>query len=127
ATRAPAAERQFLTVATTHCGITGAHAPDCARFGSRRVCALVCWGSDMHFGRRVSQIFVMQISRTWKQAALAVLLALALIGFAGARSASAAPTVDCPNGGQGPNMTIVITITRPVSTSTRCCSPARRA
>ena len=62
----------------------------------------------MYFGTRVSQTFVMQITRTWKQAALAVLLALALIGLAGARSASAAPTVDCTNGGQGPNMTIVI-------------------
>jgi len=65
-------------------------------------------GSNMYFGRRVSQTFVMQISRTWKQAALAVLLALALVSFAGARSASAAPTFDCTNGGQGPNMTIVI-------------------
>ncbi len=62
----------------------------------------------MYFGTRVSQTFVMQISRTWKQAALAVLLALALVSFAGARSASAAPTFDCTNGGQGPNMTIVI-------------------
>ena len=42
-------------------------------------------GSNMYFGRRVSQTFVMQISSTWKQAALAVLLALALIGFAGAQ------------------------------------------
>ena len=39
----------------------------------------------MHFGRRVSQTFVMQISRTWKQAALAALLALALVSFAGAQ------------------------------------------
>ena len=53
----------------------------------------------MYFGTRVSQTFVMQISRTWKQAALAVLLALALVSFAGGRSASAAPTFDCTNGG----------------------------
>jgi hypothetical protein len=59
----------------------------------------------MYFGTRVSQTFVMQISRTWKQAALAGLLGLALVGFAGARSASAAPTptFDCTNGGAGPN------------------------
>jgi hypothetical protein len=64
----------------------------------------------MHFGRRVSQTFVMQISRTWKQAALAGLLGLALVGFAGARSASAAPTptFDCTNGGAGPNLTLKI-------------------
>ena len=67
-------------------------------------------GSNMYFGRRVSQTFVMQISRTWKRAALAGLLALALVGFAGPRSASAAPTAtfDCTNGGAGPNLTLKI-------------------
>jgi hypothetical protein len=66
----------------------------------------------MHVGQRVSQISVMQISRqisrAWTQAALAGFLILALVSFAGARSASAAPTFDCTNNGQGPNMTIVI-------------------
>jgi len=57
----------------------------------------------MYFGTRVSQTFVMQISRTWKQAALAALLALALVSFAGARSASAQvdpqPGVNCLGAG----------------------------
>jgi len=65
----------------------------------------------MYFGTRVSQTFVMQISRTWKQAALSGLLTLALIGFAGARSASAQvdpqPGVNCLGAGNpGPSMTI---------------------
>jgi len=53
----------------------------------------------------------MAISRAWKRAALAGLVALALLGFAGARSASAqvgGQVIDCTNGGPGPNMTIQI-------------------
>ena len=63
----------------------------------------------MHFGRRVSEIFLFLTSRAWKQVALAGLLVLALVTFAGARSASAAdsPTFDCTNG-PGPNLTLKI-------------------
>lgn len=86
ATRAPAAERQFFNRCDNtlrHC--RRGHASDCAHFGSRQACVPVCWGSDMHFGARVSQTFVMQISLIWKQVVLAGLLALGLVSFAGVR------------------------------------------
>lgn len=64
----------------------------------------------MHLGQRVSDIFLSLTSCTWKRAALVGLLALALVGFAGARDASAAPTptFDCTNGGAGPTLSLKI-------------------
>jgi hypothetical protein len=64
----------------------------------------------MHLVKRVSRIFAFLTFPAGKHAALAVLLALTLVLFAGARSASAAPspTFDCTNGGAGPVLTLRI-------------------
>jgi hypothetical protein len=67
----------------------------------------------MHFGQRVCGIYLFLTSRTWKRAALVGLLALALVGFAGAHSASAQvdpqPGVNCLGAGNpGPSMTVQI-------------------
>src|SRR5690348_7321283 len=64
----------------------------------------------MHVGQRVCGISCFLTSRAWKRTALAGLLALALLGFAGARNASAAPipTFDCTNGGAGPTLSLKI-------------------
>ena len=89
-------------------GRTGLVPGRCA-FGSGHARGHAGRGSKMHFGRRVSEIFLFLTSRAWKQVALAGLLVLALVTFAGARSASAAdsPTFDCTNG-PGPNLTLKI-------------------
>src|SRR5262249_43967321 len=67
---------------------------------------------DMHFGQRVSDNFSF-LALPWKHAALAVFLALALVSFAGARSANAQvgpqPGVNCVGANNpGPSMTIQI-------------------